>query len=70
MRFGATVPDQAVRNFWSEFDQLNERDAAELVSSVRNKIDMLVAGPLRNLLGQVEPTIDFRRIIDEGNIFV
>jgi hypothetical protein len=60
-----------VRLYWvEEFAQLSERDAALAVASTRNKIGMLLSGPLRNILGQVRPTLNIRRVMDEGKILL
>ncbi len=59
--------DPAVRNFFQqELAELSDRDAAATVASVQNKIGMLLSGPLRNILGAPRPTIDVRRVMDEG----
>lgn len=66
-----TATDPAVRAFWEEeFGQLSDRDAALAVSSLQNKVGMLLAGPLRNILGQVTSTIDIRRLMDEGAVLI
>ena len=63
--------DPAARNFFQqELAELSDRDAALAVSSVQNKIGMLLSGPLRNIFGQVRPTIDVRRAMDEGAIII
>lgn len=68
-RLLGNATDPAVRNYWQqEFAQLSERDARETVASTRNKIGMLLSGPLRNILGQPKPTIDVRRAMDNGHI--
>ena len=60
--------DPAVRNFFEqELAELSDRDAAVAVSSVSNKIGMLLSGPLRTILGSPRPTINIRRAMDEGH---
>jgi hypothetical protein len=66
-----TASDPAVRAFWEdEFGQLSDRDAALAVSSLQNKVGMLLAGPLRNILGQVTSTINIRRLMDDGGVLI
>lgn len=63
--------DPAVRNFFEkELAELSERDAAHAVSSVQNKVGMLLTGPLRNILGQPKSTIDVSRIMDKGQVLI
>ncbi len=60
--------DPAVRNFFElELAELSDRDMAIAVSSVQNKVGMLLAGPLRNILGSPRSTIDVGRAMDEGH---
>ena len=63
--------DPAVRNFFEkELAELSDRDAAYAVSSVQNKVGMLLSGPLRNIFGQPKSTIDVSRIMDEGQVLI
>jgi GTPase SAR1 family protein len=66
-----TCRDPAVRNYFEqELAELSDRDAALAVSSVQNKVGMLLSGPLRNILGQLRPTIDVRRAMDDGHVII
>jgi hypothetical protein len=66
-----TCQDPAVRNFWEiEFAELSDRDAANAVASVKNKIGMILTGHLRTVLGQPKPTIDFRRAMDNAHVVI
>lgn len=59
--------DASVRNFFElELGELSDRDMAIAVSSVQNKVGMLLSGPLRNILGSPRSTIDVSRAMDEG----
>lgn len=59
--------DPAVRNaFEEELLRLPERELATALSSVQNKLGMLLGGPLRNILGSPRSTIDVGRIMNEG----
>jgi len=66
------VTDPMVRSFWlEEFASYDRRFLSELVSPVQNKVgQLLMAPPLRNVLGQVRNRIDTRFIMDHGRIFV
>ncbi len=66
------VKDPVVRAFWrSEFESYDKRTKAEIVSPILNKIGpMLMAPPIRNVLGQVRNRIDPRFMMDRGRIFV
>ena len=66
-----TCRDPAVRSFWEQqFGDLSDRDAALVASSLQNKVGMLLAGPLRSVLGQARPTIDLRRVMDRGEALI
>ena len=64
--------DPAVRAFWEiEFANLPDRDAAQAVMPIQNKIGTLLSPPtLRNMLGQTRSTIDVRRIMDNGQVLI
>ena len=66
------VKDPVVRAFWrSEFEAYDKRTKAEIVSPILNKIGpMLMAPPIRNVLGQVRNRVDCRLLMDRGRIFV
>jgi hypothetical protein len=66
------VEDPLVRSFWlEEFASYDRRFLSELVSPVQNKVgQLLMAPPLRNILGQVRNRIDPRFIMDHGRIFI
>jgi hypothetical protein len=66
------VEDPIVRSFWlEEFASYDRRFLSELVSPVQNKVgQLLMAPPLRNILGQVRNRIDPRFIMDHGRIFI
>jgi len=66
------VKDVAVRSFWeNEFENYDVRLRSEIISPVQNKIgQLLMAAPLRNILGQVRSKIDPRFMIDNKRIFI
>jgi hypothetical protein len=68
----ANVKDPMVKNFWKkEFASFNDRYRQEAVSPVLNKIGQFFSTDLiRNILGQSQSTLDFRRIMDEKKILI
>jgi hypothetical protein len=66
------VIDQQVKNFWfTEFDKYSAWFRSEAVAPIQNKVGQFLATPLiRNIVGQTESSIDFRRIMDEGKILI
>lgn len=57
--------DPLVRSFWEqELPQMAERDSALTIAALANKSGMLMTSPLREILGQIVPTLDLRRVID------
>lgn len=62
---------RVVSFFRDEFDTWNDRQVAEALSSVQNKIGEVISNPyIRNILGQWRPTIDLGRIIRERKILI
>ena len=66
------VKDSSVRSFWSdEFTSYDDRFLAEVLSPVRNKVgQLLMAPPMRHVLGQVHSTFDPRFMMDRGRILI
>lgn len=66
------VRDPAVRAFWTrEFAGWDKRFRAEVVSPILNKVgQLLMAAPLRNLLGQVASKFTARFTMDKRRIFI
>jgi len=64
--------DPTVKAFWvNEFAKYPERFREEAVAPIQNKVGQFIATPLiRNIVGQVKSSIDMRKIIDEGKIFI
>lgn len=71
-RIVANVKDPMVRIFWQEdFENYNIKFQKEIIAPVQNKIGQLLTGaPLRNIVGQVKSSIDFRYIMDNGQILL
>ncbi len=68
----AKIKDPVVKAFWvDEFARYNERFATEAIAPIQNKVgQFLSASIIRNIVGQVKSTIDMRKIMDEGKIFI
>ncbi|MBU1180048.1 type IV secretion system DNA-binding domain-containing protein, partial [Patescibacteria group bacterium] len=66
------VKDPVVKAFWTkEFAQYKEKFATEAIAPIQNKVgQFLSAFIIRNIVAQVKSTIDVRRIMDEGKIFI
>jgi energy-coupling factor transporter ATP-binding protein EcfA2 len=68
----AQVKDPVVLNYWSgEFAQFNDRQIAEIISPLQNKVGQLLMSPvLRNIFGQVSSKLDARFMMDNQRIFI
>jgi hypothetical protein len=66
------VTHPQVREFWlSEFAKYSAWLRSEAISPILNKIgQFLTSIPLRNIVGQRQSTLDFRKIMDEGKILI
>jgi len=66
------VTHQQVREFWLyEFNKYNAVLRSQAVSPILNKVGQFLATiPLRNIVGQKKNTFRFRKVMDEGQIFI
>jgi hypothetical protein len=66
------VKDPIVRAFWlNEFAQYQSKFAVEAVAPIQNKVgQFLSASIIRNIVAQVKSTINIRRMMDDGKIFI
>ena len=66
------VKDPMVRAFWeNEFATYSKNFAQEAIAPIQNKVGLLFLSPaIRNVLGQVGTTINFRFMMDRKRIFV
>jgi hypothetical protein len=66
------VRDPLLRAFWQrEFAAYDKRFLAEVLAPVQNKVgQLLLAAPLRNILGQIRSGIDVRFMMARGRIFI
>ncbi|MFA6554477.1 MAG: type IV secretion system DNA-binding domain-containing protein [Candidatus Paceibacterota bacterium] len=66
------VQDPSVKTFWNkEFASYTERQAAEAVPAIQNKVGQFTANPLiRNMIGQEHSSFDFREAMDKKKIII
>ncbi|MEI6304721.1 MAG: type IV secretion system DNA-binding domain-containing protein [Candidatus Taylorbacteria bacterium] len=66
------IKDPSVKAFWQkEFANYTERQAAEAVPAIQNKVGQFTANPLiRNMIGQPNSSFDFRKAIDQKKIVI
>jgi hypothetical protein len=66
------LTDPVIKSFWiNEFARYTQRLETEATAAILNKVGQFVANPLiRNIIGQPHSTIDIRKIMDEGKIFI
>jgi len=66
------VDDPIILAFWrDEFAHYDARLRAEAVAPIQNKVGQFATLPMtRNILGQARNAIDFRRVLDTGQIFI
>ena len=64
--------DVTVLQFWkNEFGGWNEKQVAESIAPVLNKVGAFTANPIiRNIIGQPKSAFDVRKIMDEGKILI
>lgn len=66
------VKDPIVRSFWlQEFAGYDNRLRAEVIAPIQNKVgQLLMAPPMRLVLGQIRPKVDARFMMDDQRIFI
>src|SRR6185312_1513552 len=66
------IKDPSVKAFWvKEFANYTERQAAEAVPAIQNKVGQFTANPLiRNMIGQPNSSFDFREAMDDRKIMI
>ena len=65
-------PNRAVRDFFAyEFDAWNQRQIAEFVQPILNKVDQfLLSDVVRNVVGQAQSTIDLEYMMDKSKVLI
>lgn len=66
------VQDPLVRSYWiDEFENYDPRFRREVIAPIQNKIgQLLMAAPMRNVLGQVKRKFDPRFMMQNGRLFI
>lgn len=66
------VEDPVVKAFWTqEFARYTQRLEVEATASIQNKVGQFISNPIvRNIIGQINSSIDMRDIIDKKKIFI
>jgi hypothetical protein len=66
------VKDPMVKSFWiNEFDRYDARFLQEAISPIQNKVgQLLMAAPIRNILGQVKSRFDPAFMMDNKRILI
>jgi len=64
------VSDHMVKTFWEvEYTSWSDKYRTEAIAAIQNKIGQLLSAPLiRNIVGQVQSTLDVRFAMDSGKI--
>lgn len=66
------VNDPVVKAFWTqEYARYSQRYEVEAAAAIQNKIGQFISNPLiRNIIGQVNSTVDMRQIMDEQKVLI
>ena len=66
------ITDPVVKQFWvEEYSKYPDRFMAEAIAPIQNKVGQFLSISLiRNIVGQVKSTVDFRDIIDNKKILI
>jgi hypothetical protein len=68
----ARVKDPILLAFWNlEFERYDSRLKAEAVAPIQNKVGQFATTRMtRNILGQAHNAVDFRSVMDRGEVFI
>ncbi len=68
----SNIKDPVVKAFWErEFASYADKFASEAVSPIQNKVGQFLSNSfMRNIVGQVNSSIEMRKIMDEGKILI
>ncbi len=71
-RVVSKIRDPIVKTFWiAEFESWTDKYKAEALPAIQNKVgQFLAASVIRNIVAQVKSTVEIRKIMDEGKIFI
>ncbi|MFA5420762.1 MAG: type IV secretion system DNA-binding domain-containing protein [Patescibacteria group bacterium] len=68
----SNIKDPVVKSFWEkEFASYADKFASEAVSPIQNKVGQFLSSSfMRNIVGQVESSVNMRKVMDEGKILI
>ncbi len=65
------VTNPQARDFWEDFNRKSPRIQDEIAASSLNKLDRFLTNTLlRNIFGQTQSSLNFRQIMDEGQVLL
>lgn len=66
------IQDPLIKSRWlNEYNKLDQRQQSETISPILNKVGQFLSSPvIRNIVGQPKSSIDFRKVMDDGNILL
>lgn len=66
------VSDPIIKAFWTKtFSKWNERYREEAIAPIQNKVGQFLSSPIiRNIVGQIKTSFDFREIMDNQKILI
>jgi CxxC-x17-CxxC domain-containing protein len=66
------ITDPVVKAFWiQEYARYTQRYEVEATAAIQNKVGQFISAPLiRNIIGQVESTINMREVMNQGKILI
>jgi len=66
------ITDSVIKSFWLiEFARYTQRLEVEATAAIQNKVGQFISAPIiRNIIGQVQSSIDMRKAMDDGKILI
>ena len=66
------ITDPVIKAFWTtEFARYTQRYEVEATAAIQNKVGQFISAPLiRNIIGQVQSSVDMRKVMDDGKILI
>lgn len=66
------IKDPLIKNRWiNEYNRLDQRQQNETIAPILNKVGQFLSSPvIRNIVGQPKSTIDFRKVMDKGQVLL
>jgi len=70
-RLTGNLPDHVYAEYWRDFSTLSKREFEERFSSTRRRLLRFLGSPVvRRIVGQRQHTLDFKRVMDEGDVVI